>query len=55
VLTLDSRLAVLLTLIGAVVALTGLALLLVNAWIPGAAMLALGLAGGGVGYRNADD
>jgi len=52
VLKLDSRLAVLVTLIGLVVALTGLAFLLVNAWIPGVAMFALGLAASSVGYRS---
>jgi len=52
VLKLDSRVAVLFTLIGVVIALTGLAFLLVSAWIPGVAMVALGLAGSSVGYRS---
>lgn len=51
-LKLDETIAVLLTLIGTVVALTGLSFLLVGAWVPGLAMLALGLAGSSVGYRN---
>ena len=49
--TIDSQTAVLLTLIGFVVALTGLAFLLVSAWIPGVVIIALGLAAGSVGYR----
>lgn len=53
-LKLDSQIAVLLTLIGVVVALTGLAFLLVAAWTPGAVMLGLGLAAGSVGYRSLD-
>jgi hypothetical protein len=52
VLNIDSRIAVLVTLIAAVIALTGLAFLLVGAWIPGVVMLALGLIGSGVGYGS---
>lgn len=48
---IDSQTAVLLTLIGFVVALTGLAFLLVSAWVPGVVIIALGLAAGSIGYR----
>jgi len=48
---LDSTSAVLLTLLGTVITLTGLALLLVSAFVPGMVIVALGLAGGSIGYR----
>ncbi len=50
--TIDSQTAVLLTVIGFVVVLTGLAFLLVSAWIPGVVIIALGLAAGSIGYRT---
>jgi hypothetical protein len=49
--SLDARTAVLLTVIGFVVSLTGIAFLLVSAWVPGSVVIALGLAAGSVGYR----
>lgn len=48
---LDSQTAVLLTVLGVAAALTGLALLLVSAFVPGLVIVALGLAAGVVGYR----
>jgi hypothetical protein len=51
-LKLDSQIAVLMTLLGVAVTLTGLAFLLVAAWTPGAVMIGLGLAAGSVGYRS---
>lgn len=51
VLKLDPRIAVLLTVIGVAVALTGLAFLLVGAFVPGIVIVALGLASGSVGYN----
>jgi hypothetical protein len=50
---IDSQTAVLLTVIGVAVVLTGLALLFVGAWLPGGVVIALGLAAGSVGYRAA--
>lgn len=48
---IDSQTAVLLAVIGVAVALTGIAFLLVGAWVPGSVIIALGLASGSVGYR----
>jgi hypothetical protein len=47
---IDSQVAVLLAVIGVAVALTGIAFLLVGVWVPGAVIIALGLACGTVGY-----
>ena len=49
--TIHSQTAVLLAVIGVAVALTGIAFLLVGAWVPGTVIIALGLAAGSVGYR----
>ena len=49
--TIDSQTAVLLAVIGVAVALVGITLLLVDVWVPGAVVIALGLAAGSVGYR----
>lgn len=51
--SLDSHHAVLLVLIGVSVALIGLVFLLVNAFVAGGLLLALGSALGGVGYVSA--
>jgi hypothetical protein len=51
VLKIDSQIAVLLAVIGVAVALTGIAFLLMGAWVPGTVLVALGLAFGSVGYR----
>jgi uncharacterized RDD family membrane protein YckC len=51
-LKIDSRTAVLLTIIGFVIVLTGLAFLLVSAWAQGIVMTALGLAVSRLGYRS---
>ena len=48
---IDSQTAVLLAVVGVAVALTGIAFLLVGAWVPGTVIIALGLASGSVGYR----
>lgn len=52
VLNLESRHLVLLTVLGVVLTLTGLAFLLVSMWIAGGVTLALGTAMGTAGYRS---
>lgn len=51
---LDSQIAVLLVLVGVVVALTGVAFLLVATWTAGIVMTVLGLLAGGFGYLSND-
>ncbi|MCD9198721.1 hypothetical protein [Aeromicrobium wangtongii] len=51
-LKIDSRTAVLVTLVGFAVTLTGLAFLLVSAWIQGVVITLLGLAVITFGYRS---
>lgn len=51
--SLDSRQAVLLALIGVSVALIGLVFLLVDAFLAGGLLLALGSVAGGAGYVSA--
>ncbi len=53
--SLDSRHAVLLALIGVSVALIGLVFLLVDAFLAGALLLALGSVAGGVGLRTMNE